>query len=262
MAKKAMGRRIAVELFLAILIGALLGMMGPFGSYRMDAGPRLAFWIFMIVAGLMIFRPTIVVSDWLAAETGLPGWAARGLAIAIGSLPMAVLVAWSMNGYDLWRALQLPYLPLVYSNVFLISALTNAVYWAVFRERDQTEPLPQTVGELNVSPTRSVNTPAFQSRLSPGFGQLIALSSEDHYVRAHSVAGSELMLIRLRDAIAELDPALEGMQVHRSWWVARNAVASHKTTDRALRLVLTNGLEVPVARDRIAPLKAAGWVKP
>lgn len=89
---------------------------------------------------------------------------------------------------------------------------------------------------------------------------MLALSSEDHYVRAHSETSTTLILIRLRDAIAELDPAVDGMQVHRSWWVAREAVTGQKRSDRTLRLVLHNGMEVPVSRERIADLKASGWL--
>ena len=54
-------------------------------------------------------------------------------------------------------------------------------------------------------------------------GVKIALQGEDHYVRIHTALGSELVLMRLGDAIQELD-GLEGERVHRSWWVARRAV--------------------------------------
>ena len=89
---------------------------------------------------------------------------------------------------------------------------------------------------------------------------MLALSSEDHYVRAHSDISTTLILIRLRDAVAELGSAAEGMQVHRSWWVSRAAVTGHKRSDRAMRLILRNGLEVPVSRERIPLLKASGWL--
>jgi DNA-binding LytR/AlgR family response regulator len=82
---------------------------------------------------------------------------------------------------------------------------------------------------------------------------------EDHYVRVHTAAGSRLVLATLRQATAALDGA-DGQQVHRSWWVARKAVAGVEQHGRNLRLRLANGVTAPVARSAVAPLRAAGWI--
>ena len=101
--------------------------------------------------------------------------------------------------------------------------------------------------------------PAFLERLPGHLGtDLIALEMEDHYVRAHTALGSELVLMRMRDAVAELQ-GIEGAQVHRSWWVARDAVEDVKREGRNLRLVLPGGIEAPVSRARVTELKQAGW---
>lgn len=68
-----------------------------------------------------------------------------------------------------------------------------------------------------------------------------------------------LVLLRLADTVAELD-GIEGLRTHRSWWVARDAVAQVLSCDRAMRLRLVNGIEVPVARNAVAALRAAGWL--
>ena len=102
--------------------------------------------------------------------------------------------------------------------------------------------------------------PAFLNRMPPRIGrELLCLQMEDHYVRAHTARGSDLILTPLKDAIAELAD-IEGMQVHRSWWVARTAVAGPVANGRNLALRLTNGLEVPVNRASVAKLKLAGWL--
>jgi DNA-binding LytR/AlgR family response regulator len=88
---------------------------------------------------------------------------------------------------------------------------------------------------------------------------LIALEMEDHYVRAHTMLGSDLILMRMRDAIAEL-AGVPGMQVHRSWWVAQAAVAAVERDGRNVRLELANGLRAPVSRERVAALREAGWI--
>lgn len=254
-----MGKRIAIELLVAVTVGSVLGLLGPFETYRLGIGPRLAYWIFMIVAGQAIFRPTLIASDWLAEESGMPRWAATCLAIAIASLPMTLLVAWLFTGFDLSRALHFAGLPVLYAQVLLISVLTYSVYRAMFRDDVAASLVPQPLIEPDHPTQIDGSESRFDARLPASFGPLLALSSEDHYVRAHGETATILILIRLRDAIAELDPAVEGMQVHRSWWVSREAVTDHKRSDRALRLVLRNALEVPVSRERISVLKSSGW---
>ena len=88
---------------------------------------------------------------------------------------------------------------------------------------------------------------------------LIALESEDHYVRVHSRGGSTLVLLRLTDAVAELD-GIDGLRTHRRWWVARDAVAQVLRRDRATSLRLVNGIAAPVARNAVADLRAADWL--
>ena len=71
--------------------------------------------------------------------------------------------------------------------------------------------------------------------------------------------GSDLILTPLKGAITELGDA-DGLQVHRSWWVAKAAVAGSVASGRNLSLRLSNGLEAPVSRASVAKLRAAGWL--
>ena len=82
---------------------------------------------------------------------------------------------------------------------------------------------------------------------------------EDHYVRVHTALGSELVLMRLRDAMAHV-AEIEGRQTHRSWWVARGAVEDVVREGRNIRLVLARGIEAPVSRAQVSELKEAGWL--
>jgi len=89
---------------------------------------------------------------------------------------------------------------------------------------------------------------AFLRRVPPRLGRdVLCLQMEDHYVRIHTDQGSDLVLMPLAKAMTELN-GLEGLQVHRSWGVARRAVAGVVEDGRNLRLKLANGVEAPVAR--------------
>jgi DNA-binding LytR/AlgR family response regulator len=103
-----------------------------------------------------------------------------------------------------------------------------------------------------------VRARAFLARLPLKFRQaeLQAISSEDHYLRVHTNLGEELVLMRLADAIRELEGA-GGLQVHRSWWVSKAAVRDVKREGGRVSLVLASGKLAPVSRTFQADAKAA-----
>ncbi len=90
-------------------------------------------------------------------------------------------------------------------------------------------------------------------------GEVWAVEAEDHYLRLHTSKGQDLILMRLADAVAELE-GIEGMQVHRSWWVARDAITDARRGDGRATLTLKDGSEVPVSRTYAAQLREKGWV--
>lgn len=64
--------------------------------------------------------------------------------------------------------------------------------------------------------------------------------------------------MRLRDAMVLIGD-LEGMQVHRSWWVARGPVEDVLRDGRNVRPKLARDVEAPVARTNVATLRNARW---
>jgi DNA-binding LytR/AlgR family response regulator len=101
----------------------------------------------------------------------------------------------------------------------------------------------------------------FLKRIPKGIaGDLLSLRTEDHYLRIHTTAGSDLILFRLKDALAELGPA-DGLQVHRSYWVARDAIEAIERQGRKTILVLKNGQHVPVSASFLPAVRDAGWLE-
>lgn len=120
---------------------------------------------------------------------------------------------------------------------------------------DPARPLAPAGAAAPAAPRES--RPALMERVRPERrGALLALEAEGHYLRVHTDAGSDLILYRLSDAMAEL-AAEDGAQVHRSWWVAARALAPERHRDR-LRLV--NGVEVPVSRSFRIVARQRGWL--
>ena len=84
---------------------------------------------------------------------------------------------------------------------------------------------------------------------------LIYLTVDDHYVKAHTPAGSAIVLMRFADAVAELSG--HGLQVHRSYWVASRYLKRLAQKDGRTVLRLTTGHEVPVSRTYLAAVRSA-----
>lgn len=78
-------------------------------------------------------------------------------------------------------------------------------------------------------------------------GALWAISVRDHYVDVRTSTGQASLLMRLSDAMAEAEP-VEGIQVHRSHWVAWAAVAAAEREGARLFLRLQDGARIPVSR--------------
>ncbi len=87
-----------------------------------------------------------------------------------------------------------------------------------------------------------------QSKLPHHLGHdIIAVQAQDHYVEVTTPKGSAMVLMRLGDAVRDLEP-LGGLQVHRSWWVNPAHLARTETGKSGQELVMSNGLKVPVGR--------------
>lgn len=78
--------------------------------------------------------------------------------------------------------------------------------------------------------------------------QLIALKSEDHYLRVYTSEGDDLILMSMASAMKALS-GYPGVRTHRSWWVARDQFPKISGTKTQLTEVqLLSGLKVPVSR--------------
>jgi DNA-binding LytR/AlgR family response regulator len=119
--------------------------------------------------------------------------------------------------------------------------------WLVFRPRQVVTPAAPP-------------PPKFLERLPVRLrgSDIYAVQAEDHYLRVHTSKGSDLILMRLSDAVAELE-GIEGAQTHRSWWVAKEALADVKIGDGRATLTLKDGCEAPVSRTYARALREAGW---
>ncbi|MBL1437294.1 MAG: LytTR family transcriptional regulator [Rhodobacteraceae bacterium] len=86
-------------------------------------------------------------------------------------------------------------------------------------------------------------------------GALISMSSQDHYVEIVTDIGRHLERLTMKMAV-ELAPKAVGLQVHRSHWVAYNAILDLEKTGGRYAVLLQNGTKIPVGKSRVAEVRA------
>lgn len=260
-------RKLIVDLTIMTVIGLLLALIGPFGTFQQPLAYRLVIWVLFAYIGYAIYSPMGFFVDRLETRLALPRIGLWIAAVLLATFPMAAIV-WIMGSGAGSGPVRVPSLDAGLTHYFYVLVIGGGVTLLFETLQKRPEVRPTAAVPANDSPptplageSAAVIAPQarFLDRLPPALGSdLIALEMEDHYVRAHTMLGSELVLLRLRDAMAELD-GIAGEQIHRSWWVARHAVTDAKRDGRNIRLVLETGLEAPVSRANIALLKERGW---
>jgi hypothetical protein len=242
-------REWAVDLSVGMGIGLLLGLMGPFGSFFNDNPPlRMAYWIGTISSGMVFFGIVTRLAAAGAGRLGLPDWAMVPPVILIGSavqgLPLrgVAIVIWPQIDHAV------PPLDWYGQCLAITSPIVLAYYFLRVRPNAR-------------KPTREGLVPVEAPTVAADPGAVLYLRMEDHYVRVRTEHGSRLEIGPLARVTAGLS-GVEGLQVHRSWWVARRAIAGVERDGRNLRLRLTDGETAPVSRASVAKLRAAGWLAP
>lgn len=263
-------RRILLELWGMSVLAGITGFMGPFGTYSEGSiVARIEQWWLLLMGAYLLVRPCIALFRRMADRMALPERAIVGWGVVVISAPLAMI--WRAVGQNAYRELD-GYAELVPFAFLCAVSVLGVTWWArnVERRLVATELPPGDAGIAAVAaaptpPSLPATPPAatgprLLSRLSPAFrSPIIALQSDDHYVHVHGASGKELLLMRLREAIAEMGDE-PGEQIHRSWWVARSGIARIERTGRSMALHLVNGEIAPVSRDAVYRLQRSGFL--
>lgn len=90
--------------------------------------------------------------------------------------------------------------------------------------------------------------------------EILRLGVDDHYVVVFLTGGrTERLLMRFSDAVHEIE-GLSGHTVHRSHWVASDAIKDTVKEKGREKLILIDGSEVPVSRTYREALVSAGLI--
>ncbi|ATQ45130.1 LytTR family DNA-binding domain-containing protein [Caulobacter mirabilis] len=244
----SLARRHWRGLAIAVAAGVFMAVVGAFGTGPAPFSWRLGYWIVIMLIG---GAGGVVVSE-LVDRGGLfdDRPVLQGVVIATGlTIPLTLIIWFVTRGLFHAGPMEIAHLPYFLGPTFIVTAVMTALNYLAEREPAATHAAP-----AGAAPPRFLDRLPLKLRSA----ELYAVEAEDHYLRLHTSKGQDLILMRLSDAVAELE-GLEGAQVHRSWWVAKGAVADAKRGDGRATLTLTDGAQVPVSRAYAKALREAGW---
>ncbi len=270
-----------VGLVIAAVAAVALAWAGPFGTYgAVGFGTRLGYWAAISLLSVVLARLLRLV-----IHRRMSG-ASYALREAVTVLVFSVLftaVVMAANQFVFGpTGMALPGWWPLFGVILLVSVGVSMVIWLVVGERDFSEAparvralgpaapspaqtRPRRAEAAEEAPAAQRIDPAAEARFlaehAPEVGQLLRLEVEDHYVGIIGTRGRVMVLMRMRDACAALAGA-DGMQVHRSHWVARRAIERVERAGGRLVLHTRDGAAVPVSRARRKELEAAGWLPP
>ena len=231
------------KLFVFVALVAGFSILGPFGTYEiLTFWPRIIFWSLLMagIGGLMHFAITLALHGDLLRVWPFVAKVAVGAMIA--AVPSVALVIF-MTGYFFETGVSPDAFPLLWAQVTVIGIVAGVIeYRPTPRDAEMQPGTPRT---------------RLHNRLSfDGAPDILSLSMHDHYVEVSTSSGSEMVLMRLSDAIAELD-GLPGAKIHRSHWAASRHMTSLSRQGRRHAVTLTNGKELPVSASHLEAVTEA-----
>jgi len=227
-------------------VSLILGLSGPFNTLvEFGLAQRMVYWLAMVVltygAGQAAATLTLTLAGsrlgatWLRVlVTGLVAGVPVTL-VVLGVNAIAYGARLTINPFELWADCTVISLAVVATSIVLVRGSPS-----------------QPAAEPVAAPP-----PILERVPHPQRGRLSHMSMQDHYVEIVTDKGKVLVLMRLSDAIKETT-GVAGLQIHRSHWVALEAIKRVERGDGKAVVHMQTGARLPLSRSYFAAAKEAG----
>lgn len=245
-----------------LLVTVAFGLifLQPFGLNEIGSSQRITYWAFISVMGYCLYGSIFFLGGKIFAKISLnfpypfPVVACGFLASTLMSL--AVLFAGSIF-FDIQASYNEQFL-VVFPQTLAIGTILLVIIIATDYVSAQNTRLQRGRDAAGLN---KLATDAFLQNIPISLrGELLCLKTEDHYLQVYTDKGRHLLLMRLTDAMAMLED-VQGLKVHRSWWVSDSAVMKAIREDRKISLLLKNDLVVPVSRRFSSDVRKRGFLR-
>lgn len=245
-----------------IIVGAsvlITAMAGPYFTLaRLSFPERLVYWGTTVTVSAMLMTFLSVYSYWMT-EAYRWNWifvamlaGTAGILPVVGTLYLAegLATGFAPGWFDTagFASLIMSVAPPLISVTLAVNALIN------FQRNEQTtERLQTTIDDAYAKAPLTM----LQNKLPHHLGhEIISVQAQDHYVEVTTTEGNAMVLMRLGDAVRDLEP-LGGIQVHRSWWINLAYVTRTGKGPSGPELILSSDQKIPVGRSFRSALRKA-----
>ena len=251
--------------FAAVVL--IFWVTGPYGTAeRLAIVPRLGFWLVLHALTWAIAIVSAVFANGILHDRVASGFVRMMIGAAVASIPIGLVT--TAIGSVTFSVAPTPAGVLTdIATGLLLSLSFCALTWMTMNkeaasELNDTDTSAATADargghQAFVEPTVHKNTgqvPLLLRLKHANRGAPLHLTVSDHYTEVTTTAGRELILLRFADALGELGP-VQGMQVHRSHWVADAHVVRLVRDSGRTTIQLGDGTEVPVSRTHAAAVR-------
>lgn len=258
-----------MSLLITLAISLVIGYLGPFNTYQMPWLQRTMYWVILIFAGHFIYSQVDRFIHWYFQEKKPNKILAFIVPSMIGAAILSFVVEY-VSYVFVGRPLAFPENFLFfYPKVFILGLALESFgkITELARNNNQLQSEPQDKRPVERQAKRqdkpietSNKYQDFLNRIPDKLGdELVCFCMEDHYLQVYTTQGNHMMLMRMKDALLELQD-YHGLQVHRSWWVAIDEVVDAKKFSRKATLTMSNDMQVPVSQKYLPALKEVGII--
>lgn len=228
------------------MIAAVLAQIAPYDTDQIqNFGLRFLYWASICLGSWFTWN---LINHQLEPKINKPYILVGSLVTFLMTLPLTLFII--LVNILFLRNAQSPIDILFFWLQLIITS--QSIYFLIYLI------ISQTIKSRNVEQTLNTSTPHFLKNIG---GSLLYIKSEDHYLRIKTTAENKLILYKISDAIKQLDEShIEGMIIHRSHWVAKSAIKSHKKDGRKNLLILSNDEQLPVSTTYLKNLKSQSYI--
>ena len=264
-------------LIIGVILTALFTVIKPEVTAGLSFFSRLLYWVLHIGCGLL----GIVLSSYVirvVSNKTLPLFITVGLTGIVGAIiasPVYALIdyllPWAQTEPDDWldQFEQLSWWQAIIVELLESLPVMLVCWYTVnlplfFNSPQFTHPPLPPEDPEDPEPEEQINEQEEKRKavikqlhdsLPEAIGQdIVAISSDLHYLNVHTTLGKALVLGSLRNYVEAF--ADEGMLVHRSHWVAKAHVTRVFMSGNTAYCLMSTGLQVPVSRSNRKAVKA------
>jgi DNA-binding LytR/AlgR family response regulator len=221
----------------------LFTVTGPYGTMNsMPIGTRFAYWLLVqTVAWSIAISFSVMAEILLRRQIGSMFWR-----MIVGSLVATVPIAASLSIIGFALKGEVATLVSLLQQIAFTAPL--CALFCLLTYMTMHSQITAASGIENPTIDKTEPSAPILARLKPeNRGPILRLAVQDHYTEVVTNRGRELILLRFADAMQETG-TIEGMQLHRSHWVASAHVERLKRDNGKLFVVTHDGMAIPVSR--------------